>query len=52
VRGALLAVPRWLRRTLAAILALALLLFAASFFWDEPMRRNMEARMNRSLKGY
>jgi len=52
VRGALLAAPRWLKRSLAAVLILALLLFAASFFWDEPMRRNMESRMNRSLKGY
>ena len=29
-----------------------LLLFAASFFRDELMRRHREARMNQSLKGY
>jgi hypothetical protein len=31
---------------------LLILLFAASFFVDEPMRRHMEAKMNASLKGY
>lgn len=33
-------------------LALALVLFGASFFLDEPLRRSMENRMNRNLKGY
>jgi Domain of Unknown Function (DUF748) len=37
----------------AGILGLVLLLaFAAAFFIDEPLRRRMEANMNRSLKGY
>jgi hypothetical protein len=34
------------------ILGLLVLLFVASFFVDEPMRRSMERRMNQSLKGY
>jgi hypothetical protein len=32
--------------------ALALLLVAGSYFLDEPLRRGMEARINRNLKGY
>src|SRR5262249_24069291 len=34
------------------IAELILLLFFASFFVDEPMRRAMERSMNRRLKGY
>jgi len=32
--------------------ALALVLYSASFFLDEPLRRNMEKNINRDLKGY
>ncbi|MBC8018762.1 MAG: DUF748 domain-containing protein, partial [Verrucomicrobia bacterium] len=32
--------------------ALTLVLFSASFFLDEPLRRTMEKKMNRDLKGY
>ncbi len=39
-------------RVAAALGILILLLIVASFFFDEPMRRSMESRMNRSLKGY
>jgi len=35
-----------------SIVGLLVLLFIASFFVDEPMRRSMERRMNQSLKGY
>ena len=35
-----------------SIVGLLLLLFIASFFWDEPLRRKMENGMNQSLKGY
>jgi len=35
-----------------SILGLLVLLFIASFFVDEPIRRSMERRMNQSLKGY
>ncbi|MCA1581992.1 MAG: DUF748 domain-containing protein [Acidobacteria bacterium] len=52
IRGA----GRFSRRTLlrvgAAILILIVFLIIASFFVDEPMRRQMERRMNASLKGY
>ena len=40
---------RWIG---GSIFALLVLLFIASFFVDEPMRRSMEQRMNQSLKGY
>src|SRR5512135_1924536 len=52
LRAALLAVPRALRWLGLAIVVLLVLLFVASFFVDAPMRRHMEASMNRSLKGY
>ena len=52
LRAALLSAPRALRWIALAVVALLILLFVASFFVDEPMRRHMEARMNRSLKGY
>jgi len=39
----------WVGGTIAGLLVL---LFIASFFVDEPMRRSMERRMNQSLKGY
>ncbi|UFS71742.1 DUF748 domain-containing protein [Geomonas sp. RF6] len=34
------------------LFALIVILFIASFFLDEPIRRNMERRVNRDLKGY
>ncbi len=34
------------------IAALALVLFSASYFLDEPLRSNMEQKLNRDLKGY
>ena len=36
----------------AGILILIVLMIIASFFIDEPLRRQMERRMNQSLKGY
>ncbi|MDQ2979951.1 MAG: hypothetical protein M3R62_12095, partial [Acidobacteriota bacterium] len=36
----------------AGILILIVLVIIASFFIDEPLRRQMERRMNHSLKGY
>jgi hypothetical protein len=39
-------------RVLAVIVGLILLVIIASFFVDEPMRRQMEKRMNESLQGY
>jgi hypothetical protein len=39
-------------RVLAVLGILIVILIVASFFVDEPMRRSMELRMNRSLKGY
>jgi Domain of Unknown Function (DUF748) len=39
-------------RVLGVGLALALLVFAASFFVDEPLRRSIERRMNERLVGY
>ena len=39
-------------RVLAVIVGLILLVIIASFFVDEPMRRQMEKRMNESLTGY
>ncbi len=52
LHAALLSIPRALRGVAAAVLILLILLFAASFFVDEPMRRHMETKMNASLKGY
>lgn len=37
---------------LGILAALALILYIASYFIDEPLRRTIEQRMNRSLKGY
>lgn len=39
-------------KVLAVIAGLILLVVIASFFVDEPMRRQMEKRMNESLQGY
>ncbi len=38
--------------TLCILVVLFSQLFAAAFFIDEPLRRRMEANMNRSLEGY
>jgi hypothetical protein len=43
---------RPLRWVLGSLLALCLLLFIASLFIDEPLRRAMEKKINRDLKGY
>jgi hypothetical protein len=37
---------------IAVLLVLLSVLFAASYFLDEPLRRSTEERMNRNLKGY
>jgi len=37
---------------LGVLVAVALILFVASFFLDEPLRRITEQKINRSLKGY
>lgn len=44
--------PRFAIRTLGVVLSLVLLVFVASFFVDEPLRRSIERRMNDSLPGY
>lgn len=43
---------RVLRWVVGIPVGLALLLYAASFFLDEPLRSKMEKNMNRDLKGY
>jgi hypothetical protein len=43
---------RALRWSIGIPLVLALLLFIASFFLDEPLRRITEGKINRDLKGY
>jgi hypothetical protein len=43
---------RTFRWTIGIPAAVAIVLFIASFFLDEPLRRNMEMKMNRDLKGY
>lgn len=45
-------IPRPVRWTLGGLIGLLLVLFIASFFVDEPMRRSMERSMNEKLKGY
>lgn len=40
---------KWIGIGLLALLVLAII---ATFFWDEPLRRRIEARMNARLKGY
>jgi hypothetical protein len=51
-RRILRGIPRGARGVALGIAGLLLVLFVASFFVDEPMRRHMEARMNQSLQGY
>lgn len=43
---------RWTIGVLAAFLLLLFVLFVASYFLDEPLRRSTEQRINRHLKGY
>lgn len=43
---------RFARRPLVVALSLILLVFVASFFVDEPLRRSIERRMNDRLQGY
>src|SRR6266498_850672 len=44
--------PRVLRWGAGILVALVLVLFIASFFLDEPLRRYMENKLNQDLKGY
>ena len=44
--------PKLIRWGIGIPAALALVLFLASFFLDEPLRSSMEKKMNRNLKGY
>jgi len=46
------AIPKLLFWSVGSLLGLLLLLFIASFFLDEPLRKSMESNMNRHLKGY
>lgn len=45
-------IPRWLKILAAVLVAVAILLPVAGLAMGEPMRRSLEARMNRQLKGY
>ena len=45
-------IPKWLLWSVGILLGLLLLLFIASFFLDEPLRKSMESNMNSHLKGY
>lgn len=47
-----LVLPRVLLWIVGILVSLVLIVFIASFFVDEPLRRNTEKRMNQSLKGY
>ncbi len=44
--------PKWLRRTATTLAVIITVLFIASYFLDEPLRRYMEKKVNRNLKGY
>ena len=44
--------PRRARTAFFVLLGILVLFVVALFFVDEPLRRSMESRMNRSLKGY
>ena len=44
--------PKALRWSAGIVVTLLLVLFIASYFLDEPLRRSMEIKMNSKLKGY
>jgi hypothetical protein len=44
--------PKLLRWGAGILVTLLLVLFVASYFLDEPLRRSMETRLNSKLKGY
>ena len=44
--------PKALRWGAGIVVTLLLVLFVASYFLDEPLRRSMETRLNSKLKGY
>ncbi|WP_224984121.1 AsmA family protein [Geomonas agri] len=46
------ALPKALLWIVGIVVSLVLIVFIASFFIDEPLRRTTERRMNQSLKGY
>src|SRR5512140_2127653 len=50
--GMISSIPRWLHWAVAVLGGLLLVLFIASFFLDEPLRKTMERNMNDHLKGY
>ncbi len=51
-QAAFRAFPKGLRRGAAALAALLLVLFVASYVLDEPLRGSIERRINDRLKGY
>jgi Domain of Unknown Function (DUF748) len=52
LRGISRSVPKALRWSAGIVVTLLLVLFIASYFLDEPLRRSMENKMNSHLKGY
>jgi Domain of Unknown Function (DUF748) len=52
LRGNVSPWPRWVRWGAGTLATLLVLLFIASYFLDEPIRRSMEGRINSHLKGY
>ncbi len=52
LRAAFRSVPKWLRWCGGILVTLLLMLFIASYFMDEPLRKSMETRLNSQLKGY
>ena len=52
LRAVYRSVPKALRRSAGIVVTLLLILFIASYFLDEPLRRSMEIKMNSKLKGY
>jgi hypothetical protein len=47
-----LPVPRWLLWTLGIPFGIALILYIASYFMDEPLRKEVVRKVNKDLKGY
>lgn len=52
LRAVYRSVPKALRWGAGIVVTLLLVLFIASYFLDEPLRRSMENKMNSHLKGY